>query len=67
LIDGNYHLVKYGWIHTFSLVIWCEKCHREFKVNDIIYKHPKKIDGLIINYYFCLPCAKELELKGAIK
>lgn len=64
MIDGNYHLVKYSWIHAFSMVIWCEKCAHNFKMNEVIFKQVKKIDGLIFNYYFCLPCAKKLKLKG---
>ena len=67
MIDGNYHLVKYSWLHAFSAIIWCEKCAHNFKVGEVIYKHPKKIDGIVMNYYFCLKCARKMGFKGVDK
>ena len=54
------HLIKYSWYHVFKTVIWCDRCHYFFLLDDMMYKHPKKVDGIQINYYYCLKCAKEL-------
>jgi hypothetical protein len=65
MIDGNYHLVKYGWLHAFTMVIGCDRCKHQFKIDEVFYKHPKRVEGIVIIYNFCLPCAKEMKLKGA--
>ncbi len=58
------HFIIYSWYHTFTTIIWCDKCHHSFSLGETMYKKPKRVDNILINYYFCLKCAKELGYIG---
>ena len=64
IIAGKYrHLYKYGWRCSFTGTIYCDRCHKIFKMGQIIYRHNKRLKDMIFNYNYCLPCAKELGFK----
>jgi hypothetical protein len=62
MIDGNKHLIKYSYRHSFTGVFYCDKCHKFFKLNQIFYKQPKRVKDVVLIFNFCLPCAKKLGL-----
>jgi hypothetical protein len=62
LVNKDRHLITYSWHHVFTAVIWCDKCRHSFREGEVMYKYPKKVDGIRINYYYCMRCAKEFKL-----